>query len=180
MRVVWVLSFLFVSIAFAAERHSPYTGQEKREIKALSAEEVEDYLSGHGLGLAKAAELNHYPGPLHVLELSDKLKLSEQQRQRTQAIFDDMKSEALPLGEQLLDKERELDSLFASQKVSQAELERLVGEIAILNGKLRAAHLRAHLAQQAVLTAEQIGLYDRLRGYDVVDADKPRQQHRGH
>jgi hypothetical protein len=34
---------------------SPYAGQETRDIKSLSPEEVDAYLSGKGLGLAKAA-----------------------------------------------------------------------------------------------------------------------------
>ena len=36
------------------------------DIKALSSEEVEQYLSGAGMGYAKAAELNRHPGPIHV------------------------------------------------------------------------------------------------------------------
>jgi len=35
--------------------------QETREIKALSTEEVDGYLKGEGMGLAKAAELNGFP-----------------------------------------------------------------------------------------------------------------------
>ena len=46
-----------------------YAGQEAREIKALSAEELGDLLAGKGL--AKAAELDGYAGPAHVLELAD-------------------------------------------------------------------------------------------------------------
>jgi len=46
----------------------------------LSPEEVKQYLSGAGRGYAKAAELNHFPGPMHVLELADKLQLSAEQR----------------------------------------------------------------------------------------------------
>ena len=49
---------------------SPYVGLEAREIKALSEEQRQELLDGHGMGLALAAELNHYPGPKHVLELA--------------------------------------------------------------------------------------------------------------
>ena len=37
---------------------------------------VQSYLSGAGMGYAKAAELNRHPGPMHVLELADQLKLA--------------------------------------------------------------------------------------------------------
>jgi len=60
-----------LSALFAQEDHSPYAGQEKRSIKALSQAQIENFLSGAGMGFAKAAELNHYPGPKHVLELAD-------------------------------------------------------------------------------------------------------------
>jgi len=61
---------LFTAL-FAQEDHSPYAGQENRTIKALSQGEIKNFLSGAGMGFAKAAELNHYPGPKHVLELAD-------------------------------------------------------------------------------------------------------------
>jgi hypothetical protein len=37
------------------------------------------------MGLALPAELNGYPGPIHVLELSDKLGLSAEQKSRIEA-----------------------------------------------------------------------------------------------
>src|SRR5689334_17464381 len=54
---------------------APYAGQQTRTIKALSPADVAALLKGEGMGMAKAAELNGYPGPLHVLTLSQELKL---------------------------------------------------------------------------------------------------------
>ena len=65
MRWEWLLVpivLFYVTAAGAGEALSPYTGQDKREIRALSKEEVHGYLSGDGMGFAKTAELNHYPG----------------------------------------------------------------------------------------------------------------------
>ncbi len=76
---------------------SPYAGQESRAIKALSAEDVDAYLSGKGVGLAKAAELNGYPGPAHVLELSSQLSLTPEQLTRTEALFASMQAKATEL-----------------------------------------------------------------------------------
>ena len=53
-----------------------YAGQQTRVIKALSLQETQDLLDGKGLGLAKAAELNGYPGPMHTLEHADAMKLT--------------------------------------------------------------------------------------------------------
>jgi Spy/CpxP family protein refolding chaperone len=156
------------SCCWSAEPVSPYTGQEQQEIKALSAEEVQGYLSGSGMGLAKAAELHHYPGPRHVLDLAESLQLSEEQRRHTQAIFEDMRAEAVRLGQQLIARERHLEMLFATGTVAEALVEQLVADIATIYGQLRAVHLRAHLAQRTILTPEQVHRYDALRGYDAA------------
>ena len=49
---------------------------QTRLIKALSEQQIADLKAGRGMGLALPAELNGYPGPIHVLELSDELGLS--------------------------------------------------------------------------------------------------------
>ena len=85
---------------------SPYAGSEKREIKALSSDEMASYLQGKGMGLAKAAELNHYPGPSHVLTLATELALTPDQKARTKTLFESMESEAILLGKQLIVQER--------------------------------------------------------------------------
>src|ERR1041385_5507788 len=84
---IWVLFVLLFPLnAFAQQKPSPYEGQESRDIKALSDEEIRGLLNGQGMALAKAGELNHYPGPMHVLEFADQIKLTAAQRQRTEEI----------------------------------------------------------------------------------------------
>ena len=94
---------------------SPYAGSEKREIKALSSDEMASYLQGKGMGLAKTAELNHYPGPAHVLTLATELALKPDQKVRTEALFKSMESEAIVLGNQLIKQERELDDMLRAR-----------------------------------------------------------------
>ena len=89
---------LALSLPVFAETESPYIGQESREIKALSEQEVDAYLNGKGMGYAKAAELNQYPGPRHVLDMAEQLDLTEEQSKKTQAVFDAMKSAAIAFG----------------------------------------------------------------------------------
>ena len=73
-------------LAQAQEHRSPYAGRQEREIKALSADQVKAYLEGQRAELALAAELNHYPGPLHTLELVGPLQLSAVQKAQTEKI----------------------------------------------------------------------------------------------
>lgn len=151
------------------QRFSPYSGEQERRIKAISDAEREGLLGGHGMGFAKAAELNHYPGPRHVLELAAELDLSPGQRQATQASFDAMQGQATALGERILEGEVELDTLFGDARADEASLTRLVSEIGRLRGALRLVHLRAHLEMRALLRAEQIAAYHSLRGYSSLD-----------
>ncbi len=160
--------FAFTNTASATQPGS-YAGQEQREIKALSSEEIQNYLAGKGAGLAKAAELNHYPGPAHVLELADKLQLSEEQKARTKAIFDGMQKEAARQGKALVEKEQELDRLFAAGAVTTDSLHSTLKQIGELQAGVRRSHLQAHIEQQAVLTKAQIAKYDALRGYGAQD-----------
>lgn len=172
--------FLLVAalcVSLLAADESPYTGEESRDIKALSALEIDGYLAGSGMGFAKAAELNGYPGPLHVLELAEELGLSEAQLQQTQGIYDAMKSKAVALGQQLVAKERGLDREFASGAIDADSLEKQLTEIALLEGQLRRTHLAAHLEQRKLLSQQQVQLYNQLRGYST---SAEHDAHRGH
>jgi len=158
------LFVLFVSTTVLSQE-SPYSGQQTRAIKSLSAGEVQGYLGAHGMGFAKVAELNHYPGPKHVLELADDLELSEPQRDATRATYERMRTTALDLGAQLVEKERELDALFQEKRADSASVQALIGEIARIQGELRFAHVEAHVAMRSILDDDQVARYDLLRGY---------------
>jgi LTXXQ motif family protein len=144
---------------------SPYAGLEKRTLKALSDQQVADLRAGRGMGYALAAELNGYPGPSHVLELRERLGLTEAQQNRIQELFDAMKAETIPIGERLIAQEAELDRQFSGRTVTNAGRTETTSVIAGTQAALRAGHLRYHLATTAVLTPEQIRQYGELRGY---------------
>lgn len=171
-----VLALIFSAITFATAAHSQssYAGEQSRAIKALSQAEIDGYLQGHGMGYAKAAELNHYPGPRHVLVLANELGLTAVQVDQTQAIFERMQTVAVALGKQLVEKEAELDRKLANRTIDEITLGALVTDIAMIESKFRTVHLRAHLEQKALLSDEQVRLYDTLRGYIVTDGQDHR------
>jgi Spy/CpxP family protein refolding chaperone len=166
---------IMLAVPGVAQRgYAPYAGQEQRAIKALSEEDIQALLNGQGMGLAKAAELNQYPGPRHVLDAATMLQLSESQRIATQQIYDRMHQEAARLGRLLIAKERELDGLFASNDIDTPTLQHLVRAIAQLQGELRLTHLQAHVDLKQILSTEQVARYDAWRGYNVQGlADVP-------
>jgi Spy/CpxP family protein refolding chaperone len=148
-----------------AQSQQPYAGLEGRSIKALSEQQIADLRAGRGMGLALAAELNGYPGPMHVLELADALDLSGRQRAKMQELFAAMKAEAIPLGEKLIAQEAELDKAFADKTIAAATLAASTEAIGVTHSALRQAHLKYHLFTIEVLTPAQIQLYAELRGY---------------
>ena len=144
---------------------SGYAGQQSRDIKALSTQEMSDLTAGRGMGLARVGELNHYPGPAHVLELRDRLGLTPAQVTAVQASFVQMETAAMQLGAELIRRERMLDDAFKTGAVTLAVMGYETEQIGVLQGRLRAAHLAAHLEVRSVLGAEQVATYDLLRGY---------------
>jgi len=143
----------------------PYAGLEARSIKALSDAQIADLKAGRGMGLALAAELNGYPGPLHVLELAEPLGLSDPQRGKVADLLAAMKAEAVPLGEKLIAQEADLDQKFASKMITLASLAASTDAIGATQAALRGAHLKYHLLTLDVLAPAQIQRYAELRGY---------------
>lgn len=149
-----------------ATANTPYAGQQDRTIAALSAADIEQLLAGGGWGLAKPAELNGWPGPAHVLELSGELSLNEEQRRQVQAIFDRMQAAAQQVGAEYIAAEAALDAAFADGVPLTADQVGTLTEAASARlAELRAVHLAAHLETRPVLTRHQTVLYQRLRGY---------------
>ena len=148
---------------------SKYVGQEKREIKSLSEADIEDLMNGRGWGLAKAAELNGVPGPLHLLEMKEEIGLSGEQIKKIEDLFHIMKKQAIPLGLGLIELERKLNSHFAKGTITEKLLLELLEEIVQVRKQLRYVHLSAHLKTPNILTTEQIALYNKLRGYSLDD-----------
>ena len=173
------LATVLASPLLSDKKPGPYAGHEKREIKALSPEEIEGYRTGAGMGFAKAAELNHYPGPKHLLELAQQIGLDSTQRKEAQRTYDAMHAQTVELGARLLVAERDLDALFANGTIDEASLARSIREIARLHGEIRLEHLKAHLVMRALLKPAQIARYDALRGYGSGSAEHDPSRH-GH
>lgn len=145
--------------------HSHYAGMESREIKALAPADIDGLKAGRGMSMALAAELNGYAGPLHVLELADRLSLTAQQRQATQELYRRMQAQAVARGEEVIASERALDQLFARRAVTPDALGAALRRVGEAQAAVRGVHLQAHLEQVRILTPDQVSRYNELRGY---------------
>lgn len=130
---------------------------------ALSDEQVEQYRAGAGMGYAKAAELNRHPGPMHVLELADKLRLSPEQHAATERLMKEHKAYARALGARLVEAQQSVDALFRAGNVEPAALAKAVEHAAQVEAQYRLSHLETHRRMRALLTDEQVAQYDKLR-----------------
>ena len=148
---------------------SKYAGEEKREIKTLSENDIKELKNGEGWGLAKAAELNGVPGPAHLLEMKKEIGLSSKQVQEIEDLYNKMKQEAIPLGFELIELEKELNDYFADRTMTYELLDVSLEKIAQIRKKLRYVHLSTHLKTPDILTPDQIVLYNKLRGYASDD-----------
>jgi Spy/CpxP family protein refolding chaperone len=154
--------------------HSPYAGQELRGIKTLSQDDIEGLLAGTGTpfgGMAKPAELNGYPGLRHVLDAVEavELKISDKQKQQIEKLYQEMKAEAIKLGQQIIGLEKEIDDAFSNKNVTEELLKEKITQSAELYGQLRVVHLKYHLSMVDILTQQQIDEYNELRGYTSGD-----------
>lgn len=167
-------------LCLPAAARSPYAGQESRVLKALSPDEVAAYVEGKGQGFAKPAELNGFPGPMHVLELSGPLELTPGQHDATRRLMDRHKAEVRALGREFIDNERRLEALFASREASAESVAAAVARSADLQARIRASHLVTHIEQAKLLEPAQVRRYSELRGYTGGGAAAPSGAHRHH
>jgi len=164
-RFIFLILMGLVALPALADK-APYAGQDARAIKALAPERIESLRVGAGLGYAKAAELNGWPGPLHVLELSDVLALSADQRAEITSIRKEMLAKAKPLGEILIAAEAALDTLFAEGTPDAFAIAEATARIGTIDAELRAIHLAAHIDVKPLLSRHQQMIYATHRGYD--------------
>ena len=177
-----ILGLMLLAVAWAAsgaESVSPYA-QEAGAFQGLSVDEIHGLMTGEGMGMARPAELNHYPGPRHVLDLAPELGLTPEQLESTEAVYERMRTQAQALGERIVKEERALNKVFASGTPDVLSLESRLASIGQLRAQLRLAHLAAHLELRPILSQAQVELYDQLRGYSEAAPMTQGQQGHGH
>ena len=122
---------------------------------------------GEGLGMAGPADRNGYPGPKHALELRKELKLSPEQVAALEKVQAGMTEKAIARGKEMFSAEVRLEEMFHEGR-PEAELREQSFRIDSLHAELRWVHLSAHLAARALLTPEQVALYQRARSAEPV------------
>ena len=162
-------SALAISSGAIGQSHSKYVGEEKRPIKSLSEKDIAELQRGGGWGLAKIAELNGVPGPVHLLEMKDQIGLTRAQIAQITTIYQGMRAKAETLGRKFIELERELNDQFRNRSISNKSLSELLRRSSSVRMQLRETHLSAHLTVRPLLSETQVNQYNRLRGYAQSD-----------
>lgn len=155
---VVVLTFP-VAAAHAEEADSPSVEREPAAHAippSLTPRDIRQLREGRGMGLARVAGVNGYPGPMHVLRQVGELGLSEEQVADSEAIRNRVHQRSREIGERIIEAEARLNALFEAGSVDRDAMRGLVSEIAGLRAELRTVHLEAHLEQADILTEEQL------------------------
>src|SRR5881296_4317579 len=119
-----------VSAQHAAHQHTPGAPSEGH-LKAQACLDEFDAVvrDGRGFGLAFAADQHGYPGPMHVLELKDRLGLTPEQEARVRALMHAMFAESRPKSARLLDAEARLRALFTSDRADESSVRAATAEV---------------------------------------------------
>ena len=123
----------------------------------------ENVRDGRGFGMAFVADQQGYPGPLHVLELKDRLRLSRDQEAKAEVLLAAMFAESRPKSSRLIDAEAKLRRLFAASRPDEAAVRTAVGEIETARADVRLVHLLFHLKMRDALMDEQRRVYQEAR-----------------
>jgi Spy/CpxP family protein refolding chaperone len=118
---------------------------------------------GRGFGLAFAADQHGYPGPMHVLELKDRLRLSPDQERAMHHLQNAMFAESRPAAARLLAAEQRLRAVFAAGTANETTVRAAVTDAERTRAELRVVHLLAHLKTRDLLGAEQRHRYHTTR-----------------
>jgi Spy/CpxP family protein refolding chaperone len=163
--VAIVLAGTSPAAAQSGHQHPPggAAGDAHRRVEACQREFDQVVADGRGFGLAFAADQNGYPGPLHVLELKDRLQLTAEQETRMRALFESMLAEARPRAARLAAAEARLRQLFSERTADDAVVRTAVAEAESARAEVRLVHLLTHLRTRDLLTETQRQTYHHLR-----------------
>jgi Spy/CpxP family protein refolding chaperone len=167
MRIGLAVTMLSALATTAGAQHPGHGhtggGEGHRAAQACATEFDQVIAEGRGFGLAFAADQNGYPGPLHILELRERLALTTDQAAKAEALMRAMFDESRPKSARLLQAEARLRDLFAQGGANEAAVRTAVAEVERARSDVRLVHLLTHLRARDLLTESQRRLYHDAR-----------------
>src|SRR3989442_10201178 len=150
-------------VTWAQHAHDAGHAQGHQAAQACATEFEKVIGDGRGFGMAFAAEQNGYPGPMHVLELKERLGLTADQATKVRALLHAMFVESKPKSARLLEAEARLRRLFADVAADDASVRAAVADVERARSEVRLVHLLTHLKTRDLLTEAQRRIYQDAR-----------------
>src|SRR5206468_1718468 len=125
MKTWTAIGIVLAAATLAGAKHRNDGGRDREPHLAVHQcqQQFEQVIAdGRGFGLAFVADQEGYPGPLHVLELEDRLRLSGDQQRTMKEMLEAMFAESRPAAARLLAAEQRLRSLFARGLADEASV----------------------------------------------------------
>jgi Spy/CpxP family protein refolding chaperone len=153
-----------VAAQHSGHQHTPGAPSDGHLRAQACLDEFDAVVSdGRGFGMAVAADQNGYPGPMHVLELKDRLALTAEQEARVRAVMHAMFAESKPKSARLLEAEKRLRALFSGGGADETAVRAATAEVEHARADVRLVHLLAHLKTRELLTDAQRRAYQEAR-----------------
>ncbi|WP_428329891.1 hypothetical protein [Mucilaginibacter sp.] len=151
-----LLALLIFSVNVKAQKPDSVV-IKKSTVKTLTDEQYTALFNGEDTyGMAKAAELNHYPLPQKALKYKKELDLSPIQVAKLTALEKEFERKKLEMGQTIIHNERTLDSIFKYNRVDNGSLIFYTNRYGLYQGELRNTILQACFATKYLLTPQQV------------------------
>jgi hypothetical protein len=84
-------------------------------------------------------------------------------------LYQNMSNKAKSVGSAIMSLEQNMDEAFANKTMTIENRKLMLDKSADIYGQVRFVHLSAHLDTMQILTTEQIQMYNKMRGYDIIN-----------
>jgi hypothetical protein len=159
-----LFTFLLILTGMTLYAQTADTTGKTSPVRTLTYQQYQAYLKGEAdEGMARVAEMNHYPMPDKVLKWKNELDLSPIQIKKITEASTYMRRRRLQIGGSIIDNEKKLDSLFKHNRMDDGNLIFYTGRYGAYRGELMNAMLYACLSTQKLLSQQQMTKYESLQ-----------------
>ena len=140
---------------------------ETGNAQATYPPDKDQLLKGEAAGQNLVAEQNGYPSPQKIVSLKDQIGLTKDQLKKIKEIVTNLPISAVVKGQEIIDAEEELNTLFQSGTVNERTLRLKLERIGKMRAELRFMHLQIYVKEKQILSAKQWERLKELKASEV-------------
>jgi len=140
---------------------------ETGNAQATYPPDKDQLLKGEAAGQNLVAEQNGYPSPQKIVSLKDQIGLTKDQLKKIKEIVTNLPISAVVKGQEIIDAEDELNTLFQSGTVNERTLRLKLERIGKMRAELRFMHLQIYVKEKQILSAKQWERLKELKASEV-------------